>query len=237
MSASVPRLLLLETSGRVGCVAVAEGEALRGQRRLDEARRHARDLAPATAALLAEQGWRPRDLDGILISRGPGSYTGLRVGLASAQALAYAIGCAVVAVDTFDILARQALPEVASLAVLADAQQDHLYVQWFTSQPGEACQAEGPLQVLLTPEFVGRCQRETWLTGPALHAYAGRLSADFRLLAKELWDPTVESLLAVGLPRYLGGERTDWWKLEPLYARLSEAERKWEERQGGSKDP
>jgi len=237
MSASVPRLLLLETSGRVGCVAVAEGESLRGQRRLDEARRHARDLAPATAALLADQGWRPRDLDAILVSRGPGSYTGLRVGLAAAQALAYAVGCAVVAVDTFDILAHQAPAEVDSLAVLGDAQQDHLYVQGFTREPGAVGRTRSPLQILLTAEFTGQCARETWLTGPALHAYAGRLSANFRLLAKELWDPTVESLLAVGLPRYLGGERTDWWKLEPLYARPSEAERKWDERQGGSKDP
>ena len=67
-----PRLLLLETSGRVGQVAVAEGDALRAVRRLDEAQRHARDLAPAVAELLASEvsgdgdGERPsidRELD------------------------------------------------------------------------------------------------------------------------------------------------------------------------------
>lgn len=237
MPSSTPRLLLLETSGRAGFVAVAEGESLRGQRRLDEARRHARDLAPATAAVLAEQGWRPRDLDAVFVSRGPGSYTGLRVGLASAQALAYAVGCAVVAVDTFDVLAHPAPAEARSVAVLADAQQDRLYVQWFARQSAAVCRAVAPLQILLTAEFIGQCDREAWLTGPALHAYSERLSADFRLLAKERWDPTVASLLAVGLPRYLGGERTDWRQLEPLYARLSEAERKWDERRSGSKDP
>ena len=58
---AAPRLLIVETSCRTGQVAVALGDRIRGVRRLDEARRHARDLAPATAALLAEQGWRPRD--------------------------------------------------------------------------------------------------------------------------------------------------------------------------------
>src|SRR5262245_19766278 len=57
-----PRLLILETSGRTGQVAVAEGGVLRAVRALDETRRHARDLAPTVAELLAEQGWKPRDV-------------------------------------------------------------------------------------------------------------------------------------------------------------------------------
>src|SRR4051812_21019798 len=85
-----PRLLLLETSQPVALVALADGDALGAVRRLDETRRHARDLAPAVADLLAAAGWRPRDLDGVAVGSGPGSYTGLRVGLMSAKALAFA---------------------------------------------------------------------------------------------------------------------------------------------------
>src|SRR5260370_11931648 len=83
------KLLILETSGRVGQVAVAQGSELRGVRRLDEARRHARDLAPAVAALLAEQGWTPRDVQAVIVSRGPGSYTGRRFAIMSAKTFAY----------------------------------------------------------------------------------------------------------------------------------------------------
>ncbi|MBL8799506.1 MAG: tRNA (adenosine(37)-N6)-threonylcarbamoyltransferase complex dimerization subunit type 1 TsaB [Planctomycetia bacterium] len=234
---SAARLLLLETSGRAGFVGVAEGPVLRGQRRLDEARRHARDLAPATAELLAEQGWRPRDLAAVFVSRGPGSYTGLRVGVASAQALAYAVGCAVLAVDTFDVLAMQAPSEATSLAVLADAQQDRLYVQSFGALADGRRQPQSPLEVLSAEEFIARGTRTDWLTGPALHTFAARFGTDCRFVAAQHWDPTLAGLLAAGLPRWLAGERTDWRQLEPLYARLSEAERKWEERQGGSKDP
>src|SRR5262245_52282348 len=96
---ATPRLLILETSGRLGQVAVAGGSALRERRRLDEARRHARDLAPAVADLLATQGWKARDLHAVIVSLGPGSYTGLRVGLMSAKTLAYATGCTLIGVE------------------------------------------------------------------------------------------------------------------------------------------
>src|SRR5262245_35428723 len=117
-----PRILLIETSGRAGLVALAEGDRLLAEHRLDEARRHARDLAPATAGLLGAAGWHPRDLHAVIASRGPGSYTGLRVGLMSAKTLAYATGCVLLALDTFAVIAEQAPADVAHLDVLSDAQ-------------------------------------------------------------------------------------------------------------------
>src|SRR4051794_20872764 len=108
MRADGAKLLLIETSGRVGQVGLALGPRLLAERALDATRRHARDLAPAAAELLRGQGWRPRDLAAVLVSLGPGSYTGLRVGVMSAKALAYAIGCAVEGVPTFDVIAGQA---------------------------------------------------------------------------------------------------------------------------------
>src|SRR5436305_12105366 len=122
MSPNEPRLLLLETAGRAGWAALAEGERLRGLRRLDEARRHARDLAPAVADLLAAAAWKPSDLHAVAVDRGPGSYTGLRVGLISAKALSYATGCALLLLDAFAVVAEQAPPGVSRLDVLADAQ-------------------------------------------------------------------------------------------------------------------
>src|SRR5437870_6540619 len=126
-----PRCLILETSGRIGQVALAHGARLGGVRQLDEARRHARDLAPAVRDLLAQAGWTARSLNAVIVSRGPGSYTGLRVGIMSAKALAYATGCTLVAIDTFAAIAQQAPAEVQQLDVLADAQQNRVYVQRF----------------------------------------------------------------------------------------------------------
>src|SRR5262245_64007809 len=125
------RLLLIETSGRVGEVGLGNDRAILSRRRLDQARRHARDLAPALRDLLREQSWRSTDITSVIVSRGPGSYTGLRVGIMAAKAFAFGVGCPVLGIDTFAVIAFQA--GVGNpVEVIADAQQERLYVQRFT---------------------------------------------------------------------------------------------------------
>jgi tRNA threonylcarbamoyladenosine biosynthesis protein TsaB len=229
LAVTEPRLLILETSGRVGQVALAQGNVLRGVRRLDEARRHARDLAPAVSDLLAAQGWRPRDLHGVVVSRGPGSYTGLRVGIMSAKTLAYASGCAVLAVDTFAALAAQAPPDVTVLDILADAQQENVYVQRYARGGGGEVQATSPLKIQALSEWLTEAERADplWVSGPALRLHRGRLPSALRVVDEALWEPRPDSLLRLGLARYQAGLRDDLWTLEPLYLRPSSAEEKW----------
>jgi tRNA threonylcarbamoyladenosine biosynthesis protein TsaB len=221
-----PRLLLLETSGRAGWAAVAEGPSLRGERRLDEARRHARDLAPAVAGLLAAQGWRPRDLHAVVVGRGPGSYTGLRVGVMSAKALAYAVGCALLGVETFAAVAEQAPEAAARLDVLADAQQDKVYVQPFVRDP-DGWRAAEALAVRPFADWLAGRGADAWATGPGLHKYAGRLPTGVPIADAAAWDPRPASVLRLGLARYTAGARDDVWGLEPLYLRPSAAEEQW----------
>ena len=226
--AAEPRLLILETSGRVGQVAVAEGDVLRAVRRLDEARRHARDLAPAVRDLLAGQGWRPRDVPAVVVSLGPGSYTGLRVGIMSAKAFAYATGCALVAVETFAAIAAQAPPEAVRLDVLADAQQGKVYVQGFgRAAPAEFPLPATPLRIEPFADWLARREPSAWATGPGLRAHEQHLLADPRVVDRGLWDPQPESLLRLGLARYRAGIRDDVWSVEPLYLRPSSAEENW----------
>ena len=220
-----PRLLILETSGRVGQVAVAEGDALRAVRRLDEARRHARDLAPAVRDLLAGQSWRPRDVNAVIVSTGPGSYTGLRVGVMSAKAFAYATGCALVAVETFAAVAAQAPPEAGRLDVLADAQQGKVYVQGFAR--AEVPVPATPLRIEPFADWLAGREPSAWATGPGLRGHERRLPADARVVDPLLWDPRPESLLRLGLARYRAGARDDIWSVEPLYLRPSSAEENW----------
>jgi tRNA threonylcarbamoyladenosine biosynthesis protein TsaB len=223
-----PRLLILEASGRVGRVAVAEGEVLRAARRLDEARRHARDLAPAVRDLLAGQGWRPGDVDAVVVGRGPGSYTGLRVGVMSAKAFAYATGCAVLGLETFAVIAAQVPAEAGRLDVLADAQQDRVYVQEFErAAPGEPPRPATPLRIEPFADWLAGRRPGAWVTGPGLRGQRQRLPADAAVTDEGLWEPLPESLLRLGLARYRAGARDDLWALEPLYLRPSSAEEKW----------
>jgi tRNA threonylcarbamoyladenosine biosynthesis protein TsaB len=217
-----PRLLILETSQHVGIVALASGDAIDVERTLDESRRHARDLVPSIQELLTRQGWRARELNGVIVSRGPGSYTGLRVGIMSAKTLAYATGCALLAIDTFEAIHLQAPADVQNVDVVADAQQENVYVQRFGTHPE-------PLTIM---------PRATWLesalawhvgvTGPGLETFADRLPPTLTLLPREIWQPRPASLLRIGLERFRRGERDDLDAVEPLYLRASSAEEKWD---------
>jgi tRNA threonylcarbamoyladenosine biosynthesis protein TsaB len=231
MTADEPRLLLLETSGRVGQVALAQGDTLRRSRRLDETRRHAADLVPAVTELLAAQGWQPHDIQAVIISRGPGSYTGLRVGIMSAKAFAYATRCDLIAVDTFAAVALQAPPEMIRFDVIGDAQQGKLYVQRFIrGETDTDPQAESALHIQSVDGWLAARDRDVGVTGPGLHIYQSRLPPEGTVANPELWDPRPESLLRNGLELYRKGKRSDCFTLEPLYLRPSSAEEKWQAR-------
>jgi tRNA threonylcarbamoyladenosine biosynthesis protein TsaB len=224
------KLLLMETSGRNGFAAVTEGATLLQVRRLEEARRHARDLAPATVELLTAQGWKARDLHGVVVSLGPGSYTGLRVGIMSAKTLAYAVGCALIGVETFAVIAAQSPKEINRLDVVADAQQEKVYMQSFRRESGDWRSVDA-LAIRPFAEWLVAHAAGTWVSGPGLHRWAPRLPADASAVDAALWDPRPEALLQVGLARYEAGERDDPFTLEPLYLRASSAEQQQRARQ------
>lgn len=212
--------MILDTAHQPGWVAVAQGNSVRASRPLEESRRHARDLTPKVRELLDAQGWRARDLTAVLVSRGPGSYTGLRVGIMSAKMLAYATGCGLLGVDTFAAIARQADPALAVVAVLADAQQGKIYVQHFVAG------APGPLEIKPFAAWLTTVQPGTAVTGPGVAIFADQLPTSLRLLPREIWLPGPEAVLALGRERWQRGERDDPFTLEPVYHRASSAEEK-----------
>jgi tRNA threonylcarbamoyladenosine biosynthesis protein TsaB len=231
MAVDEPRFLLIETTGRVGRVGLAAGRNLVAERELDAKRRHARDLAPAVDALLRDGGWRPRHLAVVIVCLGPGSYTGLRVGIMSAKALAYAVGCAVVGVPTFEVIAQQADVTADRLDVIADAQQEKLYVQPFARpSPTAPFAPTASLAILAGRQWAGARSPATAVSGPGLRVAAKWLPAETPTASTVRRDPTLAALLAAGLLRWLDGQRDDPLRLEPIYLRPSSAEEQWDRR-------
>jgi tRNA threonylcarbamoyladenosine biosynthesis protein TsaB len=223
-----PRIAIIETSCQVGQVAVACGTKVLAVRRLDEARRHARDLVPALRDLLTEQGWKARDLSAVVVSRGPGSYTGLRVGIMTAKTLAYASDCVVVGVDTFTAIARQAPEQAGRVDVLADAQQGKVYVQSFMRSL-EKVEPHSALAIRSFAAWLAELDDRVWISGPGVRGHEEELR-ERPLVDAAKCDPLTESLLQIGLERFRRGERDEYWTLEPLYLRPSAAEEKWASR-------
>lgn len=157
--------ILLETSGRSGWVSLIDESRCLGVTRLDQGRRHARDLAPAVGKLLADQGLKPAQVDAIAVSQGPGSYTGLRVGIASALAFRFATGCHLLTVPTFDILAHawdEVIPDSqqsttlnsgTKLEIIDDALKGWVYHQGFSRGSDRLWRSTRPLAVQTLAEW------------------------------------------------------------------------------------
>jgi tRNA threonylcarbamoyladenosine biosynthesis protein TsaB len=170
-----------------------------------------------------------RELDAVIASIGPGSYTGLRVGLMSAKALAYATGCVVLGIETFAAIARQSPPDVDRVAVIADAQQQHVYAQEWR-RGGNGWIANAPLAIQPFAQWIATLQVGIWVSGPAVRLFENRFTDRSPLVPPEFRDPLPANLLELGLARWRAGEADDPWALEPLYLRPSNAEENWDRR-------
>ena len=123
--------LVLDTSTERGVVGVVGRSGSRHVATIDRARRHGRDLIPRFADALRDAGVRANDIDVIAVGVGPGSYTGLRVGLTAAKVLAYTTGASLLGLDSLEAVALNAPAEPGRVSVIADAQRGHLYVADF----------------------------------------------------------------------------------------------------------
>jgi tRNA threonylcarbamoyladenosine biosynthesis protein TsaB len=192
---------------------------------LEEARRRASDLALVAAELLKGQGWAARQLTAVVVGLGPGSYTGLRVGLASAKALAYGTGAAFFGIETFAAVAVRAPAEVRSLSVVGDALQGKLFRHDFRRAGNGGWEPAGPLAVVESAEWLASLRPENWVSGPAAGAFVGRLPAGGRL-ADLVWREPRPADLITAARTLPWAVTTDVWTAEPFYLRGSSAEEK-----------
>ncbi len=243
---SLPRGLVLSVDTATETLAVAllrDGQVL-GRRRVDQSLgSQARDLLPLIADLLAADGAVLADVAGWVVSRGPGSFTGIRIGLATVRALAWARGTPVLGACTLDALAFGAgLPEGALALVLLDARKAEVYAAAYRGGP------EGPVPLgpprLLKPADVGALlppgDAAVLLVGRGARRYRDALEAALAGRVVTLPDEALDLpdagwlALAAGLRP---GPADD--PLDPLYLRKPEAEEKWEAAQapGGRAAP
>ena len=180
------RILLIETSTSLCSVALAEDGRITAARESGEPRAHAALTAPFVQQVLAERGLHAADLDAVCVSAGPGSYTGLRVGVSTAKGVCFAAGVPLLSVGTLDILVAQAaadglLPTDCRYVIpMVDARRMEVYTAVFTPDGRRLTEvepriidaesfrqerAEGP--VLFIGDGAGKCSEA--LAGPDTH--------------------------------------------------------------------
>lgn len=146
----MPRLLLFETATSVCSVATAENGNRIALQTTNEGYRHAENLLVMAGKVLEESGWTLAETDGLAVSAGPGSYTGLRIAVSAAKGICYALGKPLIAVPTLAVLAegfRRLYPGFeGTLCPMIDARRMEVYTALFRSS-GERLEEDHPLVV------------------------------------------------------------------------------------------
>ncbi|HEX6884815.1 MAG TPA: tRNA (adenosine(37)-N6)-threonylcarbamoyltransferase complex dimerization subunit type 1 TsaB [Planctomycetota bacterium] len=208
--------LALETSRRETSLALAAGDRVL----LDEgAAAHASDLLPRLAGLLAQAGIEragPLGLARLFVGLGPGSYTGLRVGIATAHGLARATGAVLYGLSSFEALASAELAPGEEGVVVADARGGRAYVGRYRRE-GAALRVLAEPSACAPAELGARCAGATLVLGhPGLREALGlELPPDTRYREDAL--PRAGALLALGRARLAAGSLASRPALEPLY--------------------
>ena len=225
------RIIAIETSGRSGSVAALCGETGADARLLQHVvlgseAPTAQSLAPALRLLLETVDWQPDSIQLVAVAVGPGSFTGLRIGVTTAKTLAYAVGAEIIGANTLAVLASQAPRAEGPLWIVMDAQRQELFVAKFAG--GEDSPAKRILDTVILPQdsWLAQLQPGDRVTGPALQRLAARLPAGVIALPEDLWQPTAGAAGRVAWHLYQAGHRDDVWKLVPNYYRPSAAEEK-----------
>jgi len=218
------RILALETSERIGSVALLEEGKLLREVRLDPLVRTASSLAPAIASLLAEVTWQPRMLELVAVNLGPGSFTGLRQGVTMAKTLAYSLGIPVLGINTLESIGWDAPPEVTELAVISDAQRQQVFAGKLGRDQAGILRLRGEVQIQDNQQWLENLSPGTVVSGPALLRLGKLLPNGVTPLAETQWAPRASAVGSLAYLDFQAGKRQEVFALLPLYYRLSAAE-------------
>jgi len=214
------RVLAVETSTLAGGVALLEGDRLLGEYRLDVRVTHSERLMVAVDRVLGDAGWPSEALQGLAVAVGPGSFTGLRIGLSTVKGLALALSIPIAAVPTLDALAASLPYAVMPVCPVLDARKGEVYASLYRWRDG-AMRREWDYLALSPAALAARFEERVILVGDGIGHVRSPLAeaapAPTRL-------PSAAWVGHLGQSRLARGETVTPASLVPLYLRPSEAE-------------
>ncbi len=217
-------LLALDTSTRTMGIALYDGVRVPGESAWTTVDHHTVELAPAIAGLLERCGVAVAELTAVGVAIGPGSFTGLRIGLAVAKGLALARRIPLIGVPTLDVLAAAQPVQELPLTAALQAGRKRLAVGWYHVEDG-AWKSEGKVEVLEIEALSRRIQRPTMVCGEFSEEerrILGRKHKNVILAspAQSLRRPAFLAELAWG--RWQSGQSDDPTALAPIYLHIGE---------------
>jgi len=233
-------ILGIDTTTLVGSIGLAEEKRVLGEYTLNIQKTHSQRLLPALNRLLEDLGRTVQEVDLISVSQGPGSFTGVRIGVTTAKTLAQALEKPVVGVCSLDVLASNLTNVCGLICPILDARKQEVYTSLYQADGrGNLRQvldysALGLEQLLA---IIGEWGQGVYFLGDAVPVYAEKLQSilqeRYLPVPPNLLLPRGSSVAWLGLKEWKKGSQTNFEELQPFYLRRSEAELAWEKKQGG----
>ena len=224
-----PVILALETATMCGSVAIVNESRCVAEFSLQTGETHSRRLLAGVDWLLQETGIEWSAIDAVAVSLGPGSFTGLRIGLATAKGLAMAAGVKLIGIGTLDGLAAQffAAADILICPVL-DARKKEVYCGFYKCDDQGIPRLQGECQVMSPEELCERIDEPVLLVGDGAveydHLFREKLAGFLRVPPPGTYFPRAATIGLLACAKWKKDEFLDPATAEPIYIRASEAE-------------
>ena len=222
----------IETATQVVSVAVGGDDGVRGLVEITQGRRHAETLVPAIEFVCRHAQIAVTDIGAIGVDIGPGLFTGMRVGIATAKSMAYALQVPVVGVSSLDLLAHPLRHSAKVIASVIDARKGEVFYAFFLATPGGVQRVSEPVACSVddfNADVMARGQ-DVLAVGDGAHRY--REEFDSGIEVADLAHPSVASLVTLARARALRSDVDDLRivDVQPMYLRAPDAVINWRTR-------
>jgi tRNA threonylcarbamoyladenosine biosynthesis protein TsaB len=224
------RALAIETSGRNGSVALVDAGRVLAEESFPHGLKHAAGLLPLIDQLMHQHRWEPADLQELYVSEGPGSFTGLRIGVTLAKTLSLATGARIVPVPSLQVLARNAPPQARHVIVVLDAKRDQIFTARYERDDQHWLEHE-QAHLDSLPAVLSRSPRPVYLIGEGVPFHKQFLpidSTDIQITDESCWRARATVVAQLGIELSHRGMWVDADRFVPAYVRKPEAEEKYE---------
>lgn len=239
-------ILAIETSTNTASIALwqtSEGEKLAsawenviGELTLNLLGNHSATLMPAIDHLLQKTNLHINQVQGMALALGPGSFTGLRIGVTTVKGLAYALRVPVVGVSTLDVLAQNVCYACKLVCPVLDARKKEVYAALYRGD-GSGCLTKISADMVIAPEELGKqIKEEVIFLGNGVEVYGEiwerQLASKAFFAPPEFSQPRAVHVARLSQSKFYNRQFLDLFSFGPIYLRRSEAEVNWEQKRG-----
>ena len=232
------KILALDTTAKVASAALCENGALLGEYTLNNGNTHSETILPMAESILKAFEITPKDIDVFAVSAGPGSFTGVRIGVATVKGLAFASGKPCIGVSTLEALAKNPALANGLICPVMNARRNQVYTALFRATNGvlERLMPDSAIAIKELDQILSQYDEPVTLCGDGYEITEALLTHEIAPLPERLRHQSAFNVALCAMEAIERGEATTDIELSPTYLRLSQAERERNEREAAKND-